>query len=154
MGVNMNNQGKIVRVNYRGYFDDGEVFDSTDERGPFEFTCGREEVLLGFDRCVALMSPGEKKTIHIGEMEAYGPRTDDNIQIIPKYFIPNAEALQLGMTIYYTSEEGYMPCKVIEITDETIKLDGNHPLAGRNLGFDIELLEVREPEKEEKKEEE
>ena len=128
----MSNQGKKVKTHYRGTLDDGTQFDSSYDRGePLEFTCGAGQMIKGFDAAVVDMQVGEKKTVHIPAADAYGERNPEMVITFPAEQVPNIE--QIGMPV---------PAVVIDVTPEAVTLDANHELAGKDLNFDIELVEV------------
>jgi peptidylprolyl isomerase len=137
-------QGDTVKVHYHGRLTDGTVFDSSEGRQPLEFEVGRGRVIKGFDEGVKGMSVGEKKTVSIPADDAYGPRQED--MVIPferKNFPPDIEP-EVGMTLNMHSEDGNaLPVVIREITPDTIMLDANHPLAGEDLIFDIELVDIK-----------
>lgn len=142
----MFNTGKTLRVHYRGTLDDGTQFDSSYDRGEtLEFVCGAHQMIAGFDAAVVDMEVGEKKTVHIPAAEAYGERRDDLVLDFPAAQVPNIEQVSVGDKLLLTSPMGQpIPVTVIEVTPEGVKLDANHELAGKDLNFDIELVEVVE----------
>lgn len=141
----MSNEGKVVRIHYTGTTDDGEKFDSSYDRNePIEFTCGAGQVIKGFDDAVMDMEVGDKKTIHLEPAEAYGEVNEELIQEVLLENIPNAENLPLGETIYMHGPDGQpIPMVVAKIEDGKATFDMNHPLAGKPLNFDLELVEVK-----------
>lgn len=141
----MSNEGKVVRIHYTGTTDDGKKFDSSyDRNDPIEFTCGAGQVIKGFDEAVMDMAVGDKKTIHLEPAEAYGEVNEELIQEVPLENIPNAEELPLGETIYMHGPDGQpIPMVVAKIEDGKATFDMNHPLAGKPLNFDLELVEVK-----------
>lgn len=138
------NAGKKVRTHYTGTFNDGTVFDSSYERGePLEFICAAGMMIPGFDKAVVDMEPGEKKDIHLMPAEAYGESNPDAIFTAPLQALPRADELQVGMRIYLQSPTGQpFPVTVTAKDDETITFDANHEMAGKELNFAIELVEV------------
>ncbi len=140
----MSNEGKTVKVHYKGTLDDGTVFDSSYDRGePIEFTCMGGQVIPGFDEGVKDLAVGETTTIHIEPEDAYGPYREELIDQIPVENIPNADQLPVGQVIYLTGRDGTpMPAKVASIEDGMVTFDFNHPMAGKPLNFDLELVEV------------
>ena len=154
----MSNQGKKVKTHYRGTLDDGTQFDSSYDRGePLEFTCGAGQMIKGFDADVVDMQVGEKKTVHIPAAEAYGERDERLVQTVPVYGehnpemvitfpaeqVPNIEQIEKGMKLFLSTPSGMpVPAVVIDVTPEAVTLDANHELAGKDLNFDIELVEV------------
>ena len=144
-------EGDKVVVHYTGMLESGEVFDSSmcteDEcscdSGPLEFTIGMNEVIPGFEKSVIGMSPGESKTVNIPVEEAYGHRNDQLIGVVERSQIPPDTTPEVGTRFEVTQEDGQeFPVVVTEVTDTHVTLDANHPLAGRNLIFDIQLLEI------------
>ena len=142
----MSNIGKKVKVNYRGTLDDGTQFDcSYDRNEPIEFTCMAGQMIPGFDAAVEDMAVGEKKTVHIPAAEAYGERREDLVQTLPIAQLPGAENLVAGQKVTLGSPAGYpIPALVAKIEDGNITFDMNHEMAGKDLNFNIELLEVAE----------
>ena len=139
----MSNSGKKVKTHYRGTLDDGTQFDSSYDRGePIEFTCGAGQMIPGFDAAVVDMALGEKKSVHIPAKDAYGEYNEQAVQKIPANQVPNADQLPVGQTVYFNSPYGPMPAKVASVTIDEVVLDMNHELAGKDLNFDIELVEV------------
>ena len=141
----MSNSGKKVKTHYRGTLDDGTQFDSSYDRGePIEFTCGAGQMIPGFDAAVVDMALGEKKSVHIPAKDAYGEYNEQAVQKIPADQVPNADQLPVGQTVYFNSPYGPMPAKVVSVTIDEVVLDMNHELAGKDLNFDIELVEIVE----------
>ena len=139
----MSNSGKKVKTHYRGTLDDGTQFDSSYDRGePIEFTCGAGQMIPGFDAAVVDMALGEKKSVHIPAKDAYGEYNEQAVQKIPAHQVPNVDQLPVGQTVYFNSPYGPMPAKVVSVTIDEVVLDMNHELAGKDLNFDIELVEV------------
>ena len=139
----MSNSGKKVKTHYRGTLDDGTQFDSSYDRGePIEFTCGAGQMIPGFEAAVVDMALGEKKSVHIPAKDAYGEYNEQAVQKIPADQVPNADQLPVGQTVYFNSPYGPMPAKVVSVTIDEVVLDMNHELAGKDLNFDIELVEV------------
>lgn len=140
----MSNEGKTVRIHYTGTLDDGEKFDSSYDHGePLEFTCMSGQVIRGFDEGVLDMQVGEKKTIHIEPADAYGEVRPELIQDVPAENIPNAQDLPVGGTVYMQGPDGQpFPVQVAKIENGIVTFDMNHPLAGKALNFELELVEV------------
>lgn len=132
-----------VKVHYTGTLTSGEVFDSSVEREPLAFTVGAGQMIKGFDDAVNGMEINEKKKVSIPAAEAYGERNDQLMQIVPKSDLPDDMDPQLGQTLVASGPDGQQSHVVIaEVTEETITVDANHPLAGKDLVFDIELVEI------------
>ena len=140
----MSNEGKKVRVHYRGTLDDGTQFDCSYDRGePIEFVCGAHQMIAGFDAAVVDMALGEKKTVHIPAADAYGERRDDLVLHFPAAQVPNIEQVSVGDKLFLSGPGGQpVPVSVLSVDGEGIVLDANHELAGKDLNFDIELVEI------------
>ncbi len=139
------NYGKTAVVRYKGTLDDGTVFDSTEGKEPLEYEVGSGLVIDGFDEAVATMQPGEKRHVHLSVREAFGERSEDRIEHQPMYTIPNAQDIQVGKRFFFITEAGVqLPAVVTEINEGIATIDFNNPLAGKELNFDIELIELRD----------
>jgi FKBP-type peptidyl-prolyl cis-trans isomerase 2 len=135
--------GDKVKVHYEGKLTNGETFDSSAGRAPLEFEVGSGMVIKGFDEGVSGMTVGEKKTINIPVEEAYGPKNPDMIIDMPKDRFPKDMELEAGMPLMMSDGSGQnFQVVVTEIRDESVILDANHPLAGQDLVFNIELVEI------------
>lgn len=135
--------GDTVRIHYTGTLEDGTQFDSSAGRDPLEFALGSGQVIAGFDTAVDGMSVGESKSVTIPPEEAYGERHDQLVQQVPKSALPDEIDPAVGMQLQSRSPEGQvMNLVVTEVDEQSITVDGNHPLAGHNLNFDIELVEI------------
>ncbi|CAZ95356.1 FKBP-type peptidyl-prolyl cis-trans isomerase [Zobellia galactanivorans] len=133
-----------VKVHYTGKLATGEVFDSSVERGePIEFTLGQGQLIPGFEKGLIDMKVNEKKTVNIPKEEAYGlPRTE-LIQEVPKSQLPQDIEPKVGMGLVSQTQSGQeINLVVTDVKEETIVVDGNHPLAGKDLVFDIEVIEI------------
>lgn len=136
-------KGDKVKIHYKGTLTDGEVFDSSEGREPLEFTVGSGQVIVGFDEAVTGMQAGEKKSVFIPCDKAYGQRQDEMIIVVPMNQVPEDLDLELDMMLEMGGAQGeLLRVKVIRIEDHQVTLDANPPLAGHDLNFDIELLEV------------
>jgi peptidylprolyl isomerase len=136
-------EGDLVRVHYTGKLTNGEQFDSSTGREPLEFTVGAGQMIKGFDAAMPGMSIGEKKTINILPADAYGEKDETAIIEFPKENIPKDMKLEKGMQLQLRNQEGQpFPVTIAEIKDDIIILDANHHLAGKELVFDIELMEI------------
>lgn len=138
------NVGKICKTHYKGTFNDGTQFDSSYDRGkPLEFICGAGMMIDGFDKAVADMNVGDIVDIHLMPEEAYGEIDPEAIFTIELAGMPGAEELNIGGQVYLGNEYGQQfPVKVVGKTDTTITFDANHEMAGKELNFTIELIEV------------
>jgi len=135
--------GDTVRVHYRGTLDDGTEFDSSAGRDPLEFTIGSGQVIPGFDAAVDGMSVGESVTVTIPAAEAYGPRQNEAVQQVPRDMFDDEP--QAGWMVELTAPEGQrLAALIAEVGTDTVTLDFNHPMAGKDLTFEIELVEVIE----------
>jgi len=135
--------GDVVRVHYKGYFDDGTVFDTSRNAEPFEFTLGNEMVIPGFENAILGMEVGDVRTVEISPEEGYGERREDLVIEIDKNQVPPEIQPEVGMMLQLQSGQGEaIPVMVSAIGETTITLDGNHPLAGKKLNFEIELVEI------------
>jgi peptidylprolyl isomerase len=139
--------GDTVQVHYTGTLTDGTVFDSSAGRTPLEFTVGSGQVIKGFDEGVEGMNQGEKKTINIPVEDAYGPANEEMIFTLNRSEIPDDIPLELGMTLNMHEDGNPRPIPVIvrDLTDTSVTLDANHPLAGQDLIFEVELVGVKSP---------
>ena len=138
------NVGKTLKVHYKGTFNDGSKFDSSYDRGePLEFVCGAGMMISGFDKAVADMEAGEKKSIHLMPEEAYGMPDPRAIFTVDFTDLEGAEELEVGETVVLSNEYGQpFQVKVMAKTEANITFDANHEMAGKELNFDIELVEV------------
>lgn len=135
--------GDKVKVHYHGKLTSGETFDSSSGRDPLEFEVGSGSVIKGFDEGVTGMSVGEKKTINIPYIEAYGPRSSEMIFEMPKDRFPKDLQIEVGMPLMMSDGSGQnYEVIVAQIKENSVMLDANHPLAGQDLVFDIELVEI------------
>ena len=135
--------GDTVRIHYTGTLDDGSTFDSSAGRDPLEFTLGSGQVIPGFDKAVDGMSVGESKTVHIPADEAYGQPNPQAMQAVPRGDIPADIPLEVGLQLQVQTPTGQvMPVTVTEVTETEVTLDANHPLAGKDLTFAIELVQI------------
>ena len=135
--------GDTVKVHYTGRFEDGVVFDSSEGRDPLEFTVGAGMLIRGFEDALIGMSPGEKKTVRVEPQDAYGDYDDNLVLTMPLDRVPEDITPEIGMELQLISQSGQkLPVVVKEVQEEAIILDANHPLAGKVLVFDIELLEI------------
>jgi FKBP-type peptidyl-prolyl cis-trans isomerase 2 len=135
--------GDTVKVHYTGKFEDGTVFDSTDGRDPLEFTLGNGQLIAGFEKALIGMNPGESKTSNIPQDEAYGPRNEEMKQVVERNQLPPDLDPQVGMQLQVkTPEDQTLIVSIAEVSDTHVTLDANHPLAGKDLNFDIQLVEI------------
>lgn len=139
------NVGKTLRVHYKGTFNDGTQFDSSYDRGePLEFVCGAGQMIKGFDAAVADLELGAEVDIHLLPAEAYGEADPAAIFTMPIAKLPGSEKLEVGQRVYLTNQLGQpVPVLVTEKDDINITFDANHEMAGKELNFHIELVEVK-----------
>ena len=135
--------GDTISVNYTGKFDDGDIFDTSEGRSPLKFTVGAGQLIKGFDNAVIGMKAGEEKTVTISPEEGYGNRREDMVIDMPKKHVPEGMKLEKGMQVQLTDQGGNpVPAVVDEIGEDVVKMDVNHPLAGKTLIFAISIVET------------
>jgi peptidylprolyl isomerase len=135
-------KGDTVRVHYTGHLGDGQVFDSSEGSEPLQFRLGAGEVIPGFDRAVTGLTPGEKTRVTIPPDDAYGPRRDELMIEVPREQFPPQIDPQPGMQLNLQQEAGPVIVTVAAVSDGAVILDGNHPLAGQELTFDLQLVDI------------
>jgi len=134
-----------VKVHYTGKLNTGEVFDSSREREPLEFQVGQGQIIPGFENGVLDMKVNEKKTLVIPSAEAYGEAREDLIHEVPREHLPQEVQPEVGMGLVSKSPEGQeIQLIVKEVKDESIIVDANHPLAGKELTFEIEVVGIND----------
>jgi peptidylprolyl isomerase len=135
--------GDTVKIHYTGKLNDGTQFDSSQGREPLEFTLGSGQVIPGFDKAVDGMKVGESKQVNIAPEDAYGPRHEQMIQEVPRTALPEDLQPEEGMGLEAQGQDGQrLSLTVTAVSEESITVDGNHPLAGETLNFDIELVNI------------
>jgi peptidylprolyl isomerase len=135
--------GDTVRVHYTGRLENGEEFDSSRGRDMLEFTVGTGSVIRGFDEAVIGMEPGETKTIIIAPENAYGKHHDEIVHQVERAALPPGMEPEIGMQLQARHQSGQtFLLTITEVEGDTVTLDANHPLAGQELTFDIELVEI------------
>jgi len=135
--------GDTVRVHYTGTLEDGTQFDSSRGSDPLEFAMGQGQLIAGFENAVADLTPGESCKITLAPEDAYGESNAEMIQSVPREMMPEGLELQSGMVLQGQSGDGRVDnFTVVSFTEETVTLDANHPLAGKTLTFDIELVAI------------
>lgn len=143
-------KGCQVKIKYKGTFKDGAVFDTNENREPLEFEVGKNQVIPGLEEGILGMKKGEKKKLTIAPVKAYGERNDQLIRSFPKTSFPPKVELKPGVRFALKAPDGQpFLAEVIEVKDSEVVLDLNHPLAGKELVFEIEILDVQEPEEKE-----
>ena len=138
-------KGKFVKVHYTGKYENGDVFDSSSGCVPLEIQIGSGQVIPGFEKAVEGMSQNEKKTFTLEPSEAYGERNDDLEQDFPRSDFPDDFNPEVGQVlILKTPEQGQFPATVKGLQEESVLLDLNHPLAGKSITFDVEVVEIND----------
>nr|WP_305082391.1 peptidylprolyl isomerase [Oculatella sp. LEGE 06141] len=136
-------QGDTVTVHYTGKLDDGTVFDSSANRDPLQFSIGEGNVIPGFEQAVMGMSPGESKTAIIPADQAYGPHYQEMVLVVDRNQIPDNLPVEIGQQLQIRQQGGQtIPVMITEVSEAQVTLDANHPLAGEDLTFDIQLVEI------------
>lgn len=143
----MSEQAKIgdtISVHYTGRLADGQVFDSSEGNEPLAFVIGARQVIPGFENGVVGLAIGDKKTIEIKAEDAYGARIEELAQTVQRELLRMDVQPEIGMSFMVQTPDGQeIPVSITEITEETITLDANHPLAGKDLTFDIEVITLK-----------
>ncbi|MBF9038863.1 peptidylprolyl isomerase [Rhodobacterales bacterium LSUCC0246] len=135
--------GDTVAIHYTGTLADSSQFDSSEGRDPLRFTLGSGQIIAGLDAAITGMSQGEKKSVTIAAAEAYGDHRPDAVQAVPRAQIPAEIPLEVGGGLQVQTPDGQtIPVTVTSVTDEEVTLDANHPLAGKDLTFALELVEI------------
>ncbi|SMX38039.1 FKBP-type peptidyl-prolyl cis-trans isomerase [Maliponia aquimaris] len=135
--------GDTVRLHYTGTLADGTTFDSSAGRDPLQFEVGSGQIIPGLDKAIPGMTVGDKKTVQIPADEAYGPANPEARQDVPRAEIPPEIPLEVGLQLQVQAPNGQvLPVVVVDVSEETVTIDANHPLAGKDLTFDIELVEI------------
>lgn len=137
-------ENDTVRVHYTGKLADGEIFDDSRGREPIEFTLGAGQVIPGFEKAVLDMAVSDTKTVNIPSADAYGDYRPELIQAVPLSELPEEIKPEVGMQLVSQAPDGQqIPLVVTEVNADTIKVDANSPLAGKDLVFDLELVEIK-----------
>jgi len=135
--------GDTVRIHYTGKLDDGTPFDSSEGRDPLEFALGGGQVIPGFDKAVEGMEVGQSKSVAIDPDEAYGPHHEQLVQEVPRKILPGEVEPAVGMQLQGQGPDGQVSRFVItQVSEQSVTVDANHPLAGQRLNFDIRLVEI------------
>ncbi|MBE0392216.1 FKBP-type peptidyl-prolyl cis-trans isomerase 2 [Flavobacterium sp. 7E] len=136
-------ENNTVKVHYTGKLADGQVFDTSEGKEPLAFTLGEGRLIPGFEKGLIDMKLNEKKTINIAKDDAYGDPREDLIIEVPRSELPQEMTPEVGMGLVSKTPEGQeMNLLVVEVKPESVVLDGNHPLAGKDLIFDLEVVEI------------
>lgn len=136
-------EGTTVQIHYTGRLSDGTVFDTSDGRDPLEFTLGEGQVIPGFEQAVTGMEPGEQQTVTIPATDAYGQPREDLVFAVPREQFPPDVDPEIGQRLQMQQGDQVAVVVVREVADEAVTLDANHPLAGQDLTFELELVGVR-----------
>ena len=137
-------ENDTVKVHYTGTLANGEVFDSSREREPLEFTMGQGMIIPGFEKALMDMAVSDVKTVNIPSAEAYGERREDLVQEVPRNQLPEEIKPEVGMPLMSQTPDGQqIRLTITEVAEETIVVDANHPLAGKDLTFELELVEIK-----------
>jgi peptidylprolyl isomerase len=137
-------QGDTVRIHYTGTLNDGTVFDSSQGRDPLEFEVGSGTIIPGLDFAIPGMNVGDLKTVNVPADQAYGPVNDQALQAVPRADIPADIPLEVGVQLQMQTPDGQVvPVTVADLNETEVTLDANHPLAGKDLNFDIEIVEIK-----------
>ncbi len=140
-------QGDEVQVHYTGKLEDGTVFDTSEDGEPLNFTIGENRVIPGFEEAVTGMEPGDSKTTEVEPEQAYGEHREDMVMEMERDQIPDDVEPEVGQQLQLRLENGQtVPVLITALGEESVTIDANHPLAGRKLIFDIEVLDVTEGE--------
>lgn len=135
--------GDTVHVHYTGRLEDGTVFDSSDGRDPLEFKLGEGSVIAGFEKAVEGLAVGEKADAQLDPEQAYGPVRDDLVMAVPREQLPDGMDPDVGDQLAMQTEDGQnVPVTVVDTDPDSIQIDANHPLAGKTLIFELELVKI------------
>lgn len=135
--------GDTVRIHYKGTLNDGSLFDSSEGRQPLEFTVGAGQIIPGLDREIAGMSVGDNRDVKVAADEAYGPHDPQKVQVVPLSAMPQEVEVAPGMQLQARTPSGEtVPLIVTKVEAEEVTVDANHPLAGQDLNFAVELVEI------------
>lgn len=136
--------GDTVKVHYTGKLEDGTIFDSSVDKEPLEFKIGNGNMIPGFEKAVVGLGLGETVTTNIPYQEAYGEKRTEMVVEVPKEQVPENITPEVGLQLSISQQDGStIPVVISDVTDNSIILDANHPLAGKNLIFDIELVDIK-----------
>jgi FKBP-type peptidyl-prolyl cis-trans isomerase 2 len=139
------NEGDEVQVHYTGKLEDGTIFDSSEDGEPLSFTIGENRVIPGFEEAVTGMEPGDSKTTEVEPEQAYGEHREDMVMEMDRDQIPGEVDPEVGQQLQLRLENGQtVPVLITALGEDTVTIDANHPLAGRKLIFDIEVVDVAE----------
>ncbi len=135
--------GTTVKVHYTGKLEDGTIFDTSAKRDPLQFKIGEGQVISGFEQAVVGMNPSESITVKVPADKAYGPHREEMVLVVDQNQIPKNLKLELGLQLQIPQKDGQKAIvAVTNISESSVTLDANHPLAGKDLTFDIQLIEI------------
>ena len=135
--------GDRVKINFTGKLEDGSVFANTADSEPLEFQLGEGNIIPGIENAVEGMNVGESKTVKVPPEQSYGQRHDELVEVVGRDKFPKDVEPQVGQKFEVSQQEGQpMVVRVVDVSEQTVTLDGNHPLAGRDLTFELELIEI------------
>jgi FKBP-type peptidyl-prolyl cis-trans isomerase 2 len=135
--------GDTVRITYKGTLNNGEMFDSSEGRDPLEFVVGSGQIIKGLDAAIPGMAVGDSKDVNVPCDQAYGAHNPDAKQAVPRTQIPDEIPLEVGKQLQMQTPQGQVvPVKIVEVTETEVTLDANHPLAGEELNFAIEIVGI------------
>lgn len=140
---------KVVSIDYTLTDDNGTVIDTSEGRGPLLYLAGAGNIIPGLEKALEGKSAGDSLQVKVSPEEGYGDRHEQMVQEVPKDAFQGVEDIQVGMQFHAESDHGPLPVVVVGVSDETVTVDGNHPLAGENLNFDVTVVEVRDASDEE-----
>lgn len=136
-------KGTTVKIHYTGKLEDGAIFDSTEGKDPLEFTIGEGSILPKFEENLLEMAAGDSKTFTLGVDDAYGPKKDEMVVDVPRSTLPEDLEPQVGVYLEIGKPgEPTTVAEIVGVTDESVKIDVNHPLSGKSLTFEVEIVEV------------
>lgn len=145
-------EGDVACVNYTGKLDTGEVFDTSEGREPLEFVVGSGQLIKGFDTAVVGMKKGDKKDVDLEPADAYGDRDESRIQPVERKMLPKEPEPKEGMMLIMSTPTGQkIPAKIEKVEKDVVMIDFNHPLAGKKLNFEIELVDVKDNKEDKEK---
>jgi len=134
--------GDIVKVHYIGKFSDGTIFDSSADSEPLEFTLGQGEIIQGFEDAVIGMNPGDTKRFNVTPEKGYGPRRQEMVLQVHREKLPPGLDPSVGQQLQVHQADAVFPVTITDVSEAIVTLDGNHPLAGKELVFEIELVDI------------
>lgn len=136
-------QGDTVHIHFEGTSQDGEIFASSHEGRPVEFTLGEGKVIPGIEEAVAGMSEGESKTVQLPSHKAFGNRREELVVTVDREEVPTNENLEVGQRVQFQRKDGgHLEATVTDISDSSVTIDANHPLSGKGVTFEIELVRI------------